>query len=513
MKPFKINEIWQIGFRIYYGDNFVSIAPFEQDAYSFFSKYRNDPTFGATAHDYCKRINKVYTQNNEELIRLKEELENSDEFKDVELKNTSSAIGLPKVLIYTHVETDIRTEFDGVVFLSEKQLIDQTFEIRDAKNYVAEKGKIYLDYIQMGSTKNSFENNSFLKVSAHCNWMYVTDSVDFESNKFKQEIDPNNLILSISLIDNQVIHFNMPHGTIDTGENYYLLIGRKEHIREVIAHDFETYRYLKFLEDRLKIIRDDILQIQGNLFNEVPLLPWSFKLVLPNTWSKALKYSSELHRCLEKVIKYRLYLPSFEEIFLGYEEYEDKGVGFHNLPNPFLENGKFVMSQYPTLSPAPLEVSDEEIEVKGNIKSLRIFNGYPSRLKDFLSVIQELTDETFELLQSITVTPALQTGMVAAVVSLLAMLISIIAFIFSPAISNFYSFLQQQELNKALQPQQSQPTQPQRIPLPTYSGGTPKPSLSNSSKPQQTSSPNNIDKKSPQPMQKPLRVIPTKPTN
>jgi hypothetical protein len=59
MKPFKINEIWQIGFRIYYGDNFVSIAPFEQDAYSFFSKYRNDPTFGSTAHDYCKRISKV----------------------------------------------------------------------------------------------------------------------------------------------------------------------------------------------------------------------------------------------------------------------------------------------------------------------------------------------------------------------------------------------------------------------------------------------------------------------
>ncbi|MDX2244786.1 MAG: hypothetical protein NW224_29270 [Leptolyngbyaceae cyanobacterium bins.302] len=514
MKSFKVNEIWQVGFRIYYGDSFVSISPFEQDAYSFFSKYKSDPTFGATAHDYCKRINKVYTQNYENLLRLKEELESSDEFKDVELNNASSAIGLPKVLVYTHVETGIRTEFDGVVFLSEKQVTGQSFEVEDAKTYVASKGKIYLDNVQMGSTKNAFENESFLKVSAHCNWMYVTNSVDFKLNKFNQDIDPNNLILSISLIDNQVIRFNMPHGTIDSGEKYHLLIGRREHIREVIAHDFETYRYLKFLEERLKVIRDDLLQIQGNLFTGVPLLPWSLKLFIPNTWSNAIKHSSDLHRCLEKVIKYRLYLPSFEEIFSAYEEYEDKGIGFYNLPNPIIEDGKFVMSQYSTFSPAPLEITDSKIEVRGDIKSLRIFNGYPSRLKDFVSIVQRLADETFELLQSITVTPALQTGMVAAVVSLLAMLISIITFIFSPAISNIYGVFQSESSTKVSEPQQSQPIQPGKSVLPN-SSATPKPSQTPLRSPSQNSktSSGNLERKPSQSTQNLPTASPSKPKN
>jgi hypothetical protein len=59
-----------------------------------------------------------------------------------------------------------------------------------------------------------------------------------------------------------------------------------------------------------------------------------------------------------------------------------------------------------------------------------------------LLTLQKLADETFELLQSITVIPALQTGMVATVVSLMAMLISIIAFIFAPAVNSLYNFFQ-----------------------------------------------------------------------
>jgi len=467
MKTFKVSEIWQVGFRIYFGDDFVSIAPFEQDAYSFFSRHRNDPTFGSTAHDYCKRIDKIYTQKEDSLIKLKEELEESKEFKNVEFQQVSSAIGLPKILTYTHIQTGIKTEFDGVIFVSEKKISDEEFQVEDAQEFIKKQGKIYIDTAQIGSKKTLAEDRFFYKMSAHCEWMYITNSADFSTNRFRSEIDPEQIIFSLSLIDDKMIHFTMPQQTIETGEKYNLLIGDKNHIVQVIAHDFEVYRYLNFLEERLKLIRDELLKIQGNLFNDVPLLPWSIKLMIPFTWSKAINYSTHLQRSLEKIVRYRLYLPIFGEVVSAYEEYEKKGVGFYNLPSPFLtEENKFSVSQYQTFSPAPLEINSDGIEIKGNIQSLRTFAGYPSRLIDFITTIQNLSNETFELLQSLTVTPALQTGMLAAVISLLAMLISIIAFVFSPIIGNLYNLPQEQEIPKAIKPQMS-PDQKSKFVSPT----------------------------------------------
>ena len=448
LKSFQVQEIWLLGTRIYFADDFVSIKPFEEDAYSFFTKYQNDPEFGHTAHSYCKRVHHTYTQKVEELVKLKEELEKSGEFKEVELCDKPSSIGLPKILVYTHIETDVYTEFDGLIFVSIKRISEQEFKIEDAKDFIESEGLVYpvYDKVQIGTHKNKFSKRLADKSSARCNWRYTTGKVDYGENKFSSEVNTELLLLYICFIDNNIIRFNMPQSTIDSGEKYYFLIGDRLHIKEVICHDLETLRYLRFLETRLKLIRDDVLDIQGKLFNKVPLLPWSWKLINPQTYSKSIGYSTYLQRCLENIVKYRLYIPIFREVIEAYKEYEKKGIGFYNSTNPITINNKSFQSQYQTELPYPLEIKDNRIEVNQDIELLCGYRGYPEKLNNFLSTLQKLADETFELLQSITVIPALQTGMVAAVISLMAMFISIIAFIFAPAVNSLYNFSQSSQI-------------------------------------------------------------------
>lgn len=429
IKPFKVNEIWGLGFRVYYGDDFVSTTPFEKEAYSFFSKNQNDPTFGIPIHNYCKRINQVYKQNDDELIKLKHALEESKEFKDIEIKDSSSAIGLPKIVVYTHIKTNIKTEFDGLVFVSELKISDETFSIEDGINFIeTQKDPYLLDIVQTGSTLTSIGRKLLNNASAHCKWMYATSSVDFCSNKFDlgEIMQIENLIFSIHLIDKNIVHFTMPTQTFEESERYYFLIGSRSHIREVVAHDYETFRYLKFLEERLKSIRDDILKIQDNLFHEVPLLTWSLNLL---AWGKAISYATSLQRSLEKIVRYRLYLPSFAAVIQAYADFEAQGIGFYNLPCPlFSEGQKMNQTQYPTPSPYRLEIKNSKIIVWENDITFRVFENEPESLNNFHLSIQTLVEETFILLQAITVTPALHTGMVSALVALLAMFISILVF-------------------------------------------------------------------------------------
>ncbi len=429
IKPFKVNEIWGLGFRVYYGDDFVSTTPFEKEAYSFFSKNQNDPTFGVPIHNYCKRINQVYKQNDDELIKLKYELEESKEFKDIEIQDSSSAIGLPKIIAYTHIKTNIRTEFDGLIFVSELKISDETFSIEEGIDFIeAQKAPYLLDIVQTGSTLTSVGKKLLNNASIHCTWMYATNSVDFCSNKFDLggTMQVENLIFSIHLIDQNIVRLSMPTQTLEAGESYYFLIGSRSHIREVVAHDYETLRYLKFLEERLKSIRDDILKIQDNLFHEVPLLTWSLN---PFAWGKAISYATSLQRSLERVIKYRLYLPSFAAVIQAYADFEAQGQGFYNLPYPLFDEGqKMNQAQYPTPSPYRLEIKNSKIIAWENDVTFRAFENEPECLNNFHLSIQKLVEETFTLLQAITVTPALHTGMVSALVALLAMFVSILVF-------------------------------------------------------------------------------------
>ena len=364
------------------------------------------------------------------MIKLKYELEESKEFKDIEIQDISSAIGLPKIVTYTHIKTNIRTEFDGLIFVSELKISDETFSIEDGINFIeSQKTSHPLDIVQTGSTLTNVGRKLSKNTSAHCKWMYVTNSVDFCSNKFDLggEMQVENLIFSIHLIDKNIVHFTMPTQTVKEGELYYFLIGSRSHVREVVAHDYETYRYLKFLEERLKSIRDNILKIQDNLFHEVPLLTWSLNLF---AWGKAISYATSLQRSLEKVVRYRLYLPSFAAVIQAYADFEAQGQGFYNLPYPVFEQGqKMSQAQYPTPSPYRLEIKNSKIIAWENDVTFRAFENEPERLNNFHLSIQKLVEETFTLLQAITVTPALHTGMVSALVALLAMFISILVII------------------------------------------------------------------------------------
>lgn len=424
MNFFKIEEIWRIGTRIYFGDKFVSIAPFEEKAYKFFSRYLNDPFFKLTSHDFCKRINEVYTQNVDALRELEKIIDNCSEFKDVSIKDKPSAIGLPQVLTYTHTKTNTQTEFDGVIFVSEKLIYSKTFSIEKAKDFVEKKGATIESIAQIGSRNTKVWDMLAKNISAYCNWRYVTGKANFDKTKLK--------ILSINLIDTSFRRFTVPTMEASRGKGFSFLIGDKEHIRQVLAHESETYRYLKFLENRLRVIRYEILRIKDDLLNRIPLAPWPLKRWFNfKSWSKTISHWISLHRSLESIIKYKNYLSSFNQVFQAYKDYVEKGIAFYNLQSPITainnkERNQNKLSQYPTIAPFPIEINSNGIKVKDYDKSLRLNFEYPSELLRSQVWIKRLADDTLGSLKSITTTSEIQVAMIATLVALIAILVSII---------------------------------------------------------------------------------------
>lgn len=442
MNFFEIEEVWQLGTRIYFEDQFVSIAPFEEKAYEFFSRYLNMPSLGLTARHFCKRINQVYTQKVGALRELAEKMDSCDEFKGVALQDKPSAIGLPRVLTYTHAKTKIHTEFDGVVFVSEKQISDQSFSIQGAKDFVEKKGAILDDIAQTGSSNAQVWEILAMHSSAHCHWQYVTGKAAFDQAKFKSGIDLNHLILSIDFIDPNYIRITQPTQEASYGERFYFLIGNKEHIRQVIAHESETYHYLNYLESRLRIRRDDILGRRNDLLIAAPLVPWSLRQWLKfKSWRKPIEYWTSLHRSLESVIKHRAYFSCFQQVLDAYKGYEEKGIGFYNLPSPITSiNGEKQnpneLSQYPTVAPRPVKIDSNGIKIENFDELLCTYAGYPDKLLKFLASVKNLANDTFELLKSVTVTSGVQAAIVATVISLIALLVAIFGLVLSSILAS-----------------------------------------------------------------------------
>lgn len=411
-----------MGTRTYFGEQFVSIAPFEEETYEFFSKSLDYPLLGMTAHDFCKKIDRVYTQEINALRELARIIDASNEFKDVSMEDKPSAIGLSQVLTYTHTKTNIRTEFDGVVFVSEKQISDRSFSIEEAKIFVKKRGVVLEDIAQTGTSNTKMWDLLAMHSAAHCNWRYVTSKAIFDKDKFKG-IDINRLILSINFIDPSIVRIFLPTQEGYRGERFSFIVGNKENIRQVLAHESETYRYLHFLESRLRIMRDDILNRRKNLLTTTaPLAPWA----LLHPW-KTVNHWTSLHRSLESVIRHKAYLSSFQQVFQAYKDFEEKGIAFYNLPSPITAK----LSQYETEAPRPIEINSSGIQIKDYDKSSCPYAGYPDRLLKFHDSTKELADDTFKLLQSVTTTSGVQASMVLLVISFTALVVSILFLLLS----------------------------------------------------------------------------------
>ena len=48
MNDFTVQNIWQIGTRVFFGEDFVKVHDFEKEAYEFFSRHVGDPITGIT---------------------------------------------------------------------------------------------------------------------------------------------------------------------------------------------------------------------------------------------------------------------------------------------------------------------------------------------------------------------------------------------------------------------------------------------------------------------------------
>lgn len=428
---FEVDEIWQVGTRIYFGDEFVSISPFEKEYYEFFTKLITIPTFELTSDSFCKRINHIYIQKIDELKDLTEKIKKCDEFTNVELKDKSSAIGLPNVVSYTHKETGITTEFDGVIFVSEKRISDKSLPINEAKNIVENKGKIYIDRAQTGSPNTEVWNIFFKNSSAHCKWRYVTKKAGIDEFFKTKQFYKGKIILDIILFDTNIITITQPTNETIIGENFSFLVGNKEHICQVIAHEAEIYRYLNFLENRLTNIRDEILYIRENLLKPSPLLPLN-----PRSIIKYIKYYMDINKSLQKTIEYRIHIFSFEQVLNVFKRYEEEGISFFNIENQSVQiiNEEYnprKLNQWHTYAPKNAIIYDDFVIVNDYDKSLCDYAGYPEKLLKFQLWIKEILDDTVPFIRSITDTLSLQSQNILVIITLFLLIITLLTLIFS----------------------------------------------------------------------------------
>lgn len=427
---FDVSGLWQIGFRIYYGDKYVSIAPFEEEAYKLFSEHLNDPSWGIGPNQFCKRVNQTYSQKTDALQALAVDLEKTGEFCDIAIEDRPSAIGLPRVLCYKHKNANITTEFDGVLWVSRKKLNDSVVQVADLISNLSAQGAIYVDEAQYGAFGNSVWDDMSWHSMAHCHWIYSTDSAAINHTVFSGHI------FMANFKDQKYMTFTSPTGETKRGKDYSLLIGEKSHIIQVIAHEYETLRYLHYLEKRLRLIQKDLLAIKNALLSPAPIPSHPIQWINVREWLNSTKHWISMHRSMEAVIKHLAYLNGFSLVLESFKEYEDKGIGFYNLQNPILSidgdvknhNG---LSQYPTCSPLCIDVVNERIRIKGYDKSLLAYSGRPERLIAYEKWITNTASDTHELLKSIVSTAGLIAMMIAVILALLALIFSAISLLLS----------------------------------------------------------------------------------
>lgn len=424
---FNIKEIWQIGTRVYFGDEFIKIAPIEKEAYDFFFKYSKDPFLGVSFQSFCKRINKIYTQKLEELEKLTKEIEKGEKFENVKLLDRPSSIGLPKTISYIRSDYDLKIEFDGIVFLIEKRISNKTFSLNMADEYVEKKGAI-LDDPPPYPLDTKIGKDLLMKSSAKTNWRYVTNDAEFNEDLVKVFRNP---IFSIRYIDPRVKRVTYPTGDTSIDKEYIFLIGEREHIKQVISHETETVKFLDFIKNGLETIKEDIYEKREDIKGS-KLVPLTFKEFFnPYNWINTKNYWRKVHKDLEKTIEYKTHLDIFFEIVKAYKYFIEEGISFYNLENPIKIQGEEIkeMAQYFTPKPFPISINKNIISINEYDKTICSYYGYPEKLIELLSFVNDRANDTLEFIKNITTTSSVYTSVSGTILAWLAIIIAVIALI------------------------------------------------------------------------------------
>lgn len=431
MKLFKINKIWQIGIRNYFDNRFVIMPNFEEMAAEFFSLIGSDPLLLVSHHAFCKKINSVYKQNIDALHSLRDRIQDCEDFDDVKIEKKHSAIGLPIILSYRHKRTDIKTEFDGVIFVSEKKISDEIMSIGKASQLVEKRGFIIEDGAQIGGSEDGIWQDLWEHTAARYSWYYATESADLK--QYEQTLNTNNLILSMNFNDPRFVRMVQPTKQVRKGKRYSFLIGNKEHIRQVLCHESESSRYLLYLKDRLVRMKSEAMKRRNSLFLNAPLAPKSIReFVNPIRWRRLVNHWTSIHRGLEDIIRLKTHLDNYQMVFQSYKDFEKNAIAFYNLPNPIVgRNGEEYISQYQTRLPFLIKIKGDSVEIVDFDRTVNLYSGLPDKFLKFHAGTGKLIEDIFDIMRNITTTAGLQVAMVALLISVSAILISLIGLVFS----------------------------------------------------------------------------------
>lgn len=419
---FDIEGIWEVGTKIYFSNEYISISPIEKEAYDFYFRYANDPFLGVDFKSFPKRINHIYSQKVGALKDLKKELEEDERFNEVRFLKKPSAIGLPNILSYKGFGYEI--EFDGVVFVIKRLLKKGTFIINKAQDFVNKQGINIVNFLPIPKTEKRM-----MSISAETNWRYVSGSMSLKEENFNKLSE---LVFYLDFLDLNIKYKNYPTGRASEGKRFFFLLGEKEHITQIIAHESETIRLLFFLEETLREIKQNIIHLR-EVIKPALLVPlkikdfWNLK-----KWNRVKDYWEKVHRNFEDVIDYKMRLSILLKLCQTYQNFADNGISFYNLKSPFqLGNEENEMAQYITSKPFPIEIGTDKVVIKEYNKKICSYKGSPERLIKFHSFIDDITNETLELIKNITTTSSVYTSVSGSFLAWIALIIAIISLILS----------------------------------------------------------------------------------
>jgi hypothetical protein len=312
--------------------------------------------------------------------------------------------------------------------VSEKELCEGDLTPAEALEFAQKQGAWHYEGGQIPSAPSRTWDEFAFDTDAHCDWRYVTGGMRVDGLCRQHDLDPGLIILSVRLIDTNVVTLTSPTQDLHVGCDFFLLLGAKDHVRQVLAHDREAGRYLLFIRDRVECMRKETVEVESRLFSKSPLLPDRLSQMLSvRRWTNSVTYWSDAHRAIEVLNRTRLYLGVFPPFIQAYKDFASAGRGFYNLPGPFLDDKR--PNQYPTTAPIIASVDGDSVVVSAPLSFVNGYGRLPEPILSLVADTQSLVREASDMLQALVSSSELQAVMVTATVSLAAVLVSLAALV------------------------------------------------------------------------------------
>jgi len=382
----KVKNLYLSGYRLFWGNNFITIKDFETEASKFFEYYPYSEMH-LPKISFIKRVSHFYIQKTDELKIFADELKNDEEFEDVKFEKTYSILGLPYVVKYKIKKSNIAIQFDGILFISTLLLQESgtPMELTKLLEYVDENPPKNLWGEEIGGIhRKKFIN----EIAPFPKWYYITEI----NYKMDASNETKRFILRMPLLDKRIMRVTYPTGEAEKGQEYDLYIGSYEHILRVIAQDFESFFYLKkVIGENLGNMHRDILGIRDKIgdiyYSKLTSL---FGWFNPKKWWEPIKVWKNLQEGFQVTTKFVLKASLYKEALSVYKDLLQRGVAYYSIP---YQND---MAQYQT-SP-PYTVDREEWEL-GYDPSYSIFHNNPDILLTRLDFLETLAGKVYDITQ------------------------------------------------------------------------------------------------------------------